>query len=82
MICFGWEGLAVATALVALKYRKSTAALISYRNGPGRAGRGLLGVGAVSLFKPFLPWGLGLAARAMIIVASNEIVPETHRKEH
>jgi ZIP family zinc transporter len=74
------EGLAVATALVALNYRKSTSVLIGTATGLVEPIGGLLGVGAVSLFKPLLPWGLGLAAGAMIFVVSNEIVPETHRK--
>jgi ZIP family zinc transporter len=43
---------------------------------------GLLGVTAVSIFKPLLPWGMGFAAGAMVFVISNEIVPETHRKGH
>lgn len=76
------EGLAVATALVALRYRKSTAVLIGTATGLVEPIGGLLGVAAVSLFKPLLPWGLGLAAGAMIFVISNEIVPETHRKGH
>jgi ZIP family zinc transporter len=74
------EGLAVATALVALEYRKSTAVLIAAATGMVEPIGGLFGVIAVSLFKPLLPWGLGLAAGAMIFVISNEIVPETHRK--
>lgn len=41
---------------------------------------GLLGVTAISLFAPLLPWGMGFAAGAMLFVISNEIVPETHRK--
>jgi ZIP family zinc transporter len=74
------EGLAVATALVALEYRNSTAVLIGTATGLVEPIGGLLGVAVVSLFKPLLPWGLGLAAGAMVFVISNEIVPETHRK--
>jgi ZIP family zinc transporter len=74
------EGLAVATALVALRYPKWTAVSIGAATGLVEPIGGLLGVTAVSVFKPLLPWGLGLAAGAMIFVISNEIVPETHRK--
>jgi ZIP family zinc transporter len=76
------EGLAVATALVAHEYRKVTAVLIGAATGLVEPLGGVLGVVAVSLFEPLLPWGLGLAAGAMIFVISNEIVPETHRHGH
>jgi ZIP family zinc transporter len=74
------EGLAVATAFAALNYRRLTAVLIGAATGLVEPVGGLLGVVAVSAFKPVLPWGLGFAAGAMIFVISNEIVPETHRK--
>lgn len=76
------EGLAVATALAALNYGRRTAVLIGAATGLVEPIGGLLGVAAVSIFKPLLPWGLGFAAGAMIFVISNEIVPETHRKGH
>jgi ZIP family zinc transporter len=76
------EGLAVATSLAALNYPRLAAALISTATGLVEPAGGLLGVAAVSLFKPLLPWGLGVAAGAMIFVISNEIIPETHRKPH
>ncbi len=30
----------------------------------------------------FLPWGLALAAGAMLFVISHEIIPESHRQGH
>jgi ZIP family zinc transporter len=76
------EGLAVATALVSQNYSRLTAAAIGTATGLVEPIGGLLGVAAVSLFSPLLPWGMGFAAGAMIFVISNEIVPETHRKGH
>jgi hypothetical protein len=34
----------------------------------------------VSIAEPLLPWGLALAAGAVIFVVSDEIIPESHRK--
>jgi zinc transporter, ZIP family len=76
------EGLAVATALVSQKYSRLSAAAIGTATGLVEPIGGLLGVAAVWLFSPLLPWALGFAAGAMIFVISSEIVPETHRKGH
>lgn len=76
------EGLAVAAALLSLNYSPVTAVSIALMTGLVEPVGGLLGVTAVSLFTPLLPWGLGFAAGAMIFVVSNEIIPETHRAGH
>lgn len=76
------EGLAVAAALLSLDYSRSRAILIAFATGLVEPVGGLLGVTAVSLFNPLLPWGLGFAAGAMLFVVSNEIIPETHRAGH
>jgi ZIP family zinc transporter len=76
------EGLAVAAALAALNYNRWLAVAIGGATGLVEPIAGLLGVAAVSVFQPLLPWGLGFAAGAMIFVISNEIVPETHRHGH
>ncbi len=76
------EGLAVAASLLSLNYSRSTAILIALATGLVEPVGGLLGVTAVSVFTPLLPWGLGFAAGAMIFVVSNEIIPETHRAGH
>jgi len=39
---------------------------------------GALGIGLVSIMHPFLPWGMSIAAGAMLFVISDEIIPETH----
>jgi ZIP family zinc transporter len=76
------EGLAVATSLLSQNYSRLAAVAIGTATGLVEPIGGLLGVTAVSVFKPLLPWGMGFAAGAMIFVISNEIVPETHRKGH
>ena len=43
---------------------------------------GLVGAAAVGVSAIALPWGLVLAAGAMIYVISHEIIPETHRHGH
>jgi ZIP family zinc transporter len=76
------EGLAVAVALLSLNYSRLAAFAIGAATGLVEPIGGLLGVTAVTVFTPLLPWGLGFAAGAMIFVVSNEIVPETHRRGH
>jgi ZIP family zinc transporter len=76
------EGLAVAVALRTLGYARLTCFAIGGATGLVEPVGGLLGVSAVTLFAPLLPWGLGFAAGAMLFVVSNEIVPETHRRGH
>ena len=43
---------------------------------------GLFGATMVWLAEPLMPWTLGFAAGAMLFIISDEIIPETHRKEH
>jgi ZIP family zinc transporter len=74
------EGLAVAAALRALNYSRLICFLIGGATGLVEPIGGLLGVTAVTVFTPLLPWGLGFAAGAMLFVVSNEIIPETHRR--
>ena len=74
------EGLVVALALVALKYKLIKAFLIALATGLVEPIGGLLGAGVVSVFEPILPWGLAFAAGAMLFVISDEIIPESHRK--
>jgi ZIP family zinc transporter len=74
------EGLAVATALVSQKYSRLSAAAIATATGLVEPIGGLLGVTAVTISQPLLPWALAFAAGAMIFVISSEIIPETHRK--
>ncbi len=74
------EGLAVAVALLGQNYSRIRAFWVALLTGLVEPVGGLIGVGAVTLSQPLLPWGLAFAAGAMIFVISHEIIPETHRR--
>jgi ZIP family zinc transporter len=74
------EGLAVALPLRGEGYGRWKALGIATLTGLVEPIGGLLGVGAVTLFKPILPFGLAFAAGAMLFVISDEIIPETHTR--
>ena len=74
------EGLAVALPLLGLGYSRWKAIGIATLTGLVEPVGGLLGVGAVTMFSPVLPFGLAFAAGAMLFVISDEIIPETHSK--
>jgi ZIP family zinc transporter len=74
------EGLAVALPLVREKWPRGKALLYALGSGMAEPIAGLIGVLAVTLMKPLLPWGLAFAAGAMLYVVSDEIIPETHRR--
>lgn len=75
------EGLVVALALLAHKYSLAKSFVIALATGLVEPIGGLLGAGIVTIFEPLLPWGLAFAAGAMLFVISDEIIPESHRKE-
>ena len=74
------EGLAVALPLVREKWPRGKALLYAFGSGLAEPLAGILGVVAVTLMRPLLPWGLAFAAGAMLYVVSDEIIPETHRR--
>lgn len=76
------EGLAVAVALQGENYSKLFAFCVACLTGMVEPVAGLVGVAAVTVAQPLLPWGLAFAAGAMIYVISHEIIPETHRHGH
>ena len=73
------EGLVVALSLVAEKYSRRDALLITLMTGLVEPVGGLIGAAAVSLARPILPWAMGFAAGAMLFVISDEIIPESNR---
>ncbi len=75
------EGLAVAVAMTATGFPRRQAFLVALLTGLVEPVGGLFGVGTVSLAANLLPWGLALSAGAMLFVISDEIIPETHRRE-
>ena len=76
------EGLAVAVAISALGYARWAAFLAALASGLVEPVGGLLGATVVASAPGLLPWGLGLAAGAMIYVVAAEIIPETRQEGH
>lgn len=74
------EGLAVAVALSSIGYSRGRAALIAAASGLVEPVAGLIGVSIVTVAHAFLPWGLGLAAGAMIYVVASDIIPDAHAR--
>jgi ZIP family zinc transporter len=76
------EGLVVALALRTIGYTPPAAVLIAAATGLAEP-LGAVAASAVTGLSPALyPFGLALAAGAMLFVVSHEIIPETHRKGH
>lgn len=75
------EGLATATALVALGYGRWLGFLGAVMSGLVEPIGGLIGVSAVTLAPALLPAGLGLAAGAMIYVVTAQIIPEAQSSQ-
>ena len=73
------EGLAVAAAISALGYGRVAAFTAALASGLVEPVGGILGATVVSALPGMLPWGLGLAAGAMIYVVAAEIIPETRQ---
>lgn len=71
------EGLAVAAAMGTLGWGRKAAFGAALASGMVEPVGGLIGAGLVFLLPALLPWGLGLAAGAMIYVVAAEIIPET-----
>ena len=74
------EGLAVAFPLLREGSTKSKAFLIALLTGLVEPIGGFLGISVVSIGKFLLPYGLAFAAGAMLLVISEEIIPETHSR--
>jgi zinc transporter, ZIP family len=73
------EGLAVAAAMASLGYARRAAFLAALASGLVEPIGGVIGASVVSFLPGTLPWGLGLAAGAMIYVVTAEIIPEVQR---
>lgn len=74
------EGLVVAVALLAQNYSSAYALRVSLLTGLVEPLGGLVGASVVSLGSFVLPWGMAIAAGAMLFVISDEIIPESHQK--
>jgi len=75
------EGLAVALPLLRENYSRGKSLWYATLTGLVEPVGGLLGAALVSASSMFLPWGLAFAAGAMLFIVSDEMIPESHRKE-
>lgn len=76
------EGLVVALALRGVGYQRWLAVLLGAASGLVEPIAAVSGAALIGLSAALLPWGLAVAAGAMLFVISHEIIPESHRKGH
>jgi len=76
------EGMVVALALRAVGYGRWTAVALGIASGLVEPVAAVIGALLIGLSAALLPWGLAIAAGAMLFVISHEIIPESHRKGH
>ncbi len=76
------EGTAVALPLLKEGYSRFEVIKITLVTGLVEPVGGLIGVAAVSVATGMLGFGMAFAAGAMLFVVSDEIIPESHRKNH
>lgn len=76
------EGLVVTMALRGIGHPVLGAMAIGAATGLVEPLGALAGAAAVSASAMLLPWGLAVAAGAMLFVISHEIIPESHRAGH
>ncbi|HHP7230747.1 MAG TPA: ZIP family metal transporter [Xenococcaceae cyanobacterium] len=74
------EGLVVALALRELEYSITYAFGVSLLTGLVEPIGGVVGASIVSFGQTFLPWGMAIAAGAMLFVIVDEIIPEIDRE--
>ena len=75
------EGLAVSVALLSVGYSRWMALLVGVISGLVEPVGGLFGGLMVWLAAPMLSYFLALAGGAMLYVISDEVIPETHRRD-
>ena len=76
------EGLVVALALRGAGYRPRFAAMIGAASGLVEPLAAIVGATLIQVSAIALPWGLAIAAGAMLLVVSHEIIPESHSTGH
>jgi ZIP family zinc transporter len=75
------EGFVVALALTGVQYTRAQGLLVAFITGVVEALAALVGFAATLQAQSVLPWTLALSGGAMLYVISNEMIPESHRKE-
>jgi len=76
------EGMVVALALRSVGYGRWMSAGLGVLSGLVEPMAAVFGAAVIGISASLLPWGLALAAGAMLFVISHEIIPESHRKGH
>lgn len=76
------EGLVVALALRGVGYGRLLSVVLGVLSGLVEPVTAVLGAAVIGGSASMLPWGLAMAAGAMLYVISHEIIPESHRKGH
>jgi ZIP family zinc transporter len=76
------EGMVVALTLRGVGYSRLDSAAIGILSGLIEPLAALFGAILIGMSATLLPWGLSIAAGAMLFVVSHEIIPESHRKGH
>ncbi|MCB1676927.1 MAG: ZIP family metal transporter [Halioglobus sp.] len=76
------EGLVVALALMSVGFSRRLSLCVGALSGLVEPVAAVLGVALIGLSVHLLPWGLAIAAGAMLFVISHEIIPESHRAGH
>lgn len=76
------EGMVVAMALRSVGYGRFLSAGLGVLSGFAEPVAAVFGAAVIGIAADLLPWGLALAAGAMLFVISHEIIPESHRKGH
>jgi zinc transporter, ZIP family len=76
------EGLVIALALRGVGYGPVAAVSMGALSGLTEPVAAVAGVMIVSASQALLPWGLALAAGAMLFVIGREIIPESHDQGH
>jgi ZIP family zinc transporter len=75
------EGFVVALALTQVQYSPRQGLFVAGVTGVVEAAAALVGFAATSLTAGVLPWALAFSGGAMLYVISDEMIPESHRKE-
>lgn len=76
------EGFVVAMALVSARYTSRQALGVAVLTGVVEAVAAMIGFYATAHVEIILPWALAFAGGAMLYVVSDEVIPESHHKEH
>jgi ZIP family zinc transporter len=76
------EGMVVALALRSVGYGRLVSASLGVLSGLAEPVAAVFGAAVMGISAGLLPWGLAMAAGAMLFVISHEIIPESHRQGH